>query len=191
MDLANRSLICSGVILSGPPEEPRGNVRNAFMTSSSKTCKASKRGLSLASYTGRRSSAGPGCFARTAFRVSWFTGAGVSPEQMILTTALKLPASNLLDATAASLLLSLDSVVWQWTVGTVFVPYSCASVDDVSQISLRTASFWFIQNDSAKMQQLEPRCFVVGASNCPPENLCEHRCAGCSCGPWNDSTKSK
>jgi len=88
VDPAKRSLICCGVIPSGPPVEPRGNVRNAFITSSLETCKASKRGLSLASYRGRRSSAGPGCFARTASRVSWFTGAGVSPEQMILTTAL-------------------------------------------------------------------------------------------------------
>lgn len=37
MDPASRSLICCVVIPSGPPDEPRVNVRNAFMTSFSET----------------------------------------------------------------------------------------------------------------------------------------------------------
>jgi len=40
--------------------------------------------------------------------VSWLVGAGVSLELMIRTAARKLPASNLLDTAAASLLLSFD-----------------------------------------------------------------------------------
>jgi len=56
--------------------------------------------------------------------VSWLVGAGVSLELTIRTAARKLPASNLLDTAAASLLLSFDfllvlmSVVCEWTVGT-------------------------------------------------------------------------
>jgi len=61
----------------------------------------------------------------------------------LLVPVLKLPASNLLDTAAANLLLSLDfllallSVVWQWTVGwhCVFVPCSCAAVDDVTYLN--------------------------------------------------------
>ena len=40
--------------------------------------------------------------------MSWLTDAGASFEQMILTAALKLPASSLVDTAAASLLLSVD-----------------------------------------------------------------------------------
>ena len=90
--------MCCRVIPSGPPDEPRGNVRSAFMTSSLETCNAWKRGLS---------------WDRTEFvdyvrRESWLVGAGVSLELMIRTAAQKLPASNLLDTAAASLLLSFD-----------------------------------------------------------------------------------
>jgi len=108
------------VIPSGPPDEPRGNVRSAFMTSSLETCNAWKRGLS---------------WDRTEFvdyvrRESWLVGAGVSLELMIRTAAQKLPASNLLDTAAASLLLSFDfllvllSVVCEWTVGTASLSHA-------------------------------------------------------------------
>ena len=122
--------MCCGVIPSGLPDEPRGNVHSAFMTSSLETCNAWKRGLSLGSYGVRRSWAGPGCFVRSAFRVSWLVGAGVSLELMIWTAARKLPASNLLDTAAASLLLSFDfllvllSVVCEWTIVTASLSHA-------------------------------------------------------------------
>jgi len=62
--------------------------------------------------------------------VSWLVGAGVSLELMIRTAARKLPASNLLDTAAASLLLSFDfllvllSVVCEWTVGTASLSHA-------------------------------------------------------------------
>jgi len=107
----------------------------------------------------------------TVHSVSWLVGAGLSLELMIRTAARKLPASNLLDTAAAILLLSFDfllvllSVVCEWTVGTASVPCSCASVDNVAQISLR-----------AKMEQLKPSCFIIGSSSYSPEDLCRQCC---------------
>ena len=120
---ANWSLMCCAVMPSGPPDEPSGKVRRAFIMSSLDTCSGSKRGLPLGSHGLRRSIAGPGCFACRAFSVSWLTGAIVSLEQTILNAALKLPASNLLDTAEANLLLSftlleaLPCVVHRSTVG--------------------------------------------------------------------------
>jgi len=62
--------------------------------------------------------------------VSWLVGAGVSLELMIWTAARKLPASNLLDTVAASLLLSFDfllvllSVVCEWTIVTASLSHA-------------------------------------------------------------------
>ena len=158
----------TSVTPSGPPDEPRGNVRSAFMTSSFETCNAWKRGLSLGSYGVRRSCAGPGCFVCSAFRVSWLAGAGMSLELMIRTAARKLPASNFLDTAAASLLLSSDfllvllSVVCKWTVGTASLSHAAVRLLIMLLKFLRPASLWFSQNDWAKMEQLKPSCFIIG-----------------------------
>jgi len=82
---ANSSLMCCAVMPSGPPDEPSGKVRRAFIMSSLDTCSGSKRGLPPGSHGLRRSIAGSGCFACRAFSVSWLTGASVSLEQTILT----------------------------------------------------------------------------------------------------------
>ena len=44
----------------------------------------------------------------------------------------------------------------------IFVPCSCAAVDNVAQISLRPTSLRFSQNDWAKMEQLKPSCLLLG-----------------------------
>ena len=68
----------------------------------------------------------------------------------------------------------------------IFVPCSCAAVDNVAQIFLRPTSLRFSQNDWAKMQQLKPSCFIIiGASGYSPVDLCKQYCTGCSCGPWD------
>jgi len=164
---------------------------NTFMTSSFETCKASKQGLSLASYNGRRSSDGPGCFARTASRVSWFTGAGVSPEQMILTAALKLSASNLSDTAAASLLLSLDfllallSVVWQWTVGTVYLSHAAVRLLMILlKFLFEPPLFGSAKITGPKCSNSSQAALLLGLPIILLK-VCEQRCAGCSCGPWN------
>ena len=108
VDPVRRPLMCWGVMPSGPPDEPRGKVRSALITSSLETCKDSKRGLSPGSLGVRRSCAGPGCFIWSACSVSWLTWAGALLEQIIRIVALKLPASSLLDTAAASRLFSVD-----------------------------------------------------------------------------------
>ena len=117
--------MCCGVIPSGLPDEPRGNVHSAFMTSSLETCNAWKRGLSLGSYGVRRSCACPGCFVRSAFRVSWLVGAGVTGADD-LDCSSKIACLQLAGA-AAILLLSFDfllSVVCEWTIGTASLSHA-------------------------------------------------------------------
>ena len=119
--------------------------------------------------------------------MSWLVGAGVSLELMIRTGARKLPASNLLDTAAASLLLSFDfllvllSVVCEWTVGTASLSHAAVRLLIMLLKFLFDPPLRFSLNDWAKMEQLKPSCFIIGASGYSPGDLCKQCCTGCSC----------
>ena len=134
-----RSLMCWGVTPSGLPDEPRGKVDSILKTSSLESSKSWKRGLSQGLLVLHRLWAGPWC----AFSVSWLACTGVSMEQIILIAALKLPASNLVNTAAASLLLSIDFLVsitlWCRNIGGchhVFALCSHTAVGNIAQVSL-------------------------------------------------------
>ena len=101
-DPFRRSRRCCGVIPSGPPEDPAGNVLRFLIMSSGKIWRAWNRRLPLNSLDCLRSSGAFGCFCLRASSDSGFVGAGVSTEQSNRMAARKFPASSLFLIAAAS-----------------------------------------------------------------------------------------
>ena len=88
---------------SGPPEDPKGKVRNAFSMSSVDTWSDWNRRFPRGFWKVLRFCDGAGCLSWRALNVFWLSGAGLSSELRMRIAAVKLPASSLLATAAGSL----------------------------------------------------------------------------------------
>ena len=101
-DPVRRSRRFCGVMPSGLPEDPAGNVLRFLIMSSGEIWRAWNRRLPLNSLGCLRSSGAFGCLCLSASSDSGFAEAGVSSEQSNRMAARKFPASSLTLIAAAS-----------------------------------------------------------------------------------------
>jgi len=97
-----RSATCCGLIPSGPPLDPAGNERIAFIMSASDIWSEGVEAVPGITRGMLPPQAETGCFSVSFAKVSLLSGAGLSSEHMILNAALIFP-SSIFDVTAAAM----------------------------------------------------------------------------------------